>query len=90
MLCKFDNKKASVLISIVSKDYSALAAAINKNYPTIYSATSNEVGVVVAPITMHHKVSLPHAANFLEGCVFIKGKNFTISAIVEDGLICIQ
>lgn len=76
-----------LLYLLVIKDYPALADTINKTYPTIYNATANIAGVVVV---MLMQASLPHAANFLQGCSFIKGKNLIVSAIVEDGLICIQ
>ena len=64
-----------------------MAAAINKNYPTMYHAVANVAGIV---IELQKPCSLPHAANFLQGCAILKGKNMTVSAITEDGYLCIQ
>jgi hypothetical protein len=69
------------------KDYVALAVAINKNYPTMYIATANAVGIV---IEFRKPCSISHAAAFLQNCAILKGKNVTVTPILEDGLLCIQ
>jgi hypothetical protein len=71
---------------VAVKDYKTVAAQINKDYPNLYHATSNVMGVCVYV----KKGSLPHCAAFLESSRALKGKQMTIREIAESGLLCIR
>jgi hypothetical protein len=68
-------------------DYVTIAEYLNYLYPSQYDCVGNEFGIVVRPLM---QCSLPHVALFLEELAVIKKNKLIVTAIHEDGLVCIR
>ena len=67
--------------------FGEIAKAINKDYPTMYQATANAVGVTVVAL---RPMSIYHAAAFLENCACVKGHGLKVAALEKFGIITIR